>query len=63
VGPRWGFFSQFCDVAEDDLARYGYILDVKVGKKKKKKPYIYSWLPTGTYHKNLASWNFFSFEI
>jgi hypothetical protein len=34
---------------------------VKVGKT---KSFLYSWLPTtGTYHKNMAIWNFFSFEI
>jgi hypothetical protein len=26
------FFFQFCDVAEDDFARFGYILDMKVEK-------------------------------
>jgi hypothetical protein len=33
-------FSQIC-----------YILDMKVGKN---KIILYSWLPIGTYHKNLA---------
>jgi hypothetical protein len=26
---------------------------------KKKKLFLYSWLPTGTYHLNLAIWIFF----
>jgi hypothetical protein len=28
-------------------------------KLEKIRIFLYSWLPTGTYHKNLAIWNFF----
>ncbi len=46
-GSPQGFFSAFCDVAksgdhpENNLAKFGYIIDIKVGEnkfKKKKKP-------------------------
>jgi hypothetical protein len=37
------------------LDKFGYILDMKVrGVGGKKRILLYSWLPTGTYHKNLA---------
>jgi hypothetical protein len=40
---------------------------MKVGKKKKKKRktriVLYSWLPTGNYHKILAIWGNKFFEI
>jgi hypothetical protein len=40
---------------------------MKVGqnkfKKEKKQILLYSWLPTKTYHKNLAIWILFCFEI
>jgi hypothetical protein len=42
------------DHSENNLAKFGYILDMKVGKKKE-RILLYSWLPTGTYHKNLAT--------
>jgi hypothetical protein len=29
---------------------------------RKKKILSYSWLPTGTYYKNMAIWNFFSLK-
>jgi len=57
--PTWGlwdkqgFFLEVSDVADnhpDDLARFGYILDMKV-RKKPEFFYIYSWLHTGTHHK------------
>jgi hypothetical protein len=48
--------SQSGDHPESNLANFSYILDTKVGKKKKK--FIF-WLPTGTYHKNLVIWIFF----
>jgi len=74
-------FPNFSNVAEvvpvhpsDDLARLGYRLDMKVGKRKKKKRILlYSWLPNGTYHetlvfweivfRNLANWVFFFFFL
>jgi len=62
------YFFQFCDVAEVEiihkkiLARFGYRLDLKVGKKNT-RTLLYSWLPTGTYHKILAIWKFFWVEI
>jgi hypothetical protein len=41
---------------ENNLAKFGYALNMKVqGKKKEKEILLYSWLPTGTYHKNLAT--------
>ncbi len=57
-------FSQLvtiCDVtksgdhSQNNLAKFGYILDMKVGKFFFKKIlFLYSWLPTETYHENLA---------
>jgi hypothetical protein len=51
--PQGFFFKGFCgDHAENNLAIFGFILDVKVGKT---KPFLCSSLPTtGTYHKNMA---------
>jgi hypothetical protein len=47
---------QIVNCPENNLAKFGYTLDMKVGGKKKiKKILLYSWLPTGTYHKNLAT--------
>jgi len=43
------------DHSENNLAKFGYILDMKVGKKKRERILLYSWLPTRTYHKNLAT--------
>ncbi len=34
-----------------------------IWKFRKTTIYLQSWLPTGTYHENLAIWDFFSFEI
>jgi hypothetical protein len=51
--------SQSGSDSKNNLAKFGHILDMKVGKNKI-KIFLYSWLPTGTYHKNLAIWNFFS---
>ncbi len=51
--------SQSGNDSENNLPKFGHILDMKVGKNKI-KIFLYSWLPTGTYHKNLAIWNFFS---
>jgi len=60
---RAGFLSRilWCSQSNDidlknNLAKFGYIL---IRKKKKKKIFLYSWLPTGTYHKILAVWNLF----
>jgi hypothetical protein len=45
---------------KDDLARIGYILYMKIEKKKKTRIVLSSWLPTfGTYYKNLAVWILF----
>ncbi len=52
--------SQTGNDSENNFAKFGYILDMKVGKK---RIFLYSWLPAGTYHKNLAIWNFFFFKI
>ncbi len=35
----------------------------QICKWKKNRILLYSWLPTGTQHKNLAIWNFLFFEI
>jgi hypothetical protein len=42
-----------------NLAKFGYIIDVKVVGEKKNRVFLYSWLPTRTYHKKLAFWVFF----
>jgi hypothetical protein len=39
---------------ENNLAKFGYLLDMKVFKKN--KSLLYSWLPAGTYHQNLTIW-------
>jgi hypothetical protein len=57
----------FCDVAkvvcpENNLAtlsNFGYILDMKV---EKSRILLDSWLPAGTYHKNLANLGHFFHE-
>jgi hypothetical protein len=36
---------------ENNLAKFGYVIDMKVGKKN--RILLYSWLPTGTYHKKI----------
>jgi hypothetical protein len=38
------------------------ILLALVAKAQKNRILIYSWLPTGTYHKNLVIWIFFSLK-
>ncbi len=45
--------NQSGDHPQNNLAKFGYILDMKVGENKI-KIFLYSWLPTRTYHKNLA---------
>jgi len=47
--------SQSGNHSKNNLAKFGYILDMKV-EKKKTRILLYFWLPTGTYHKNLAIW-------
>jgi hypothetical protein len=42
---------------ENNLAKFGYIIDMKIVKKN--RILLYSWLPIGTYHKNLVIWDFF----
>jgi hypothetical protein len=60
-----GFFPGFCNVAkvgnhqENDFAKFGDIIDMKV---EKKGIFLYSWLPSGSYHKTgnlefLKIWN------
>jgi hypothetical protein len=44
--------SQSGNHSQNNLAKFGYILDMKV-EKKPESFYVF-WLPTGTYHKNLA---------
>jgi hypothetical protein len=39
--------------SQNNLAKCGYIPDMKV-LIKKNRILLYSWLPTGTYHKNLV---------
>ncbi len=50
--------SQSDNHPENNLAKFGYIRDMKVGKTKKKKnrSLLYSWLPSRRYHKTLAIW-------
>jgi hypothetical protein len=48
--------SQSGNHSENNLAKFGYVLDMEVGKK---KILLYSWLPTGTYHKNSGNLDFF----
>jgi hypothetical protein len=43
--------SQSGDHPENYLAKFGYIPYIKVGKN---KILLYSWLPPGTYHQNVA---------
>jgi hypothetical protein len=65
------FFSppQFFDVAEVAIihktifARFGYKLDMKVGKKKRKRIVLYSWLLIGTYCRKYGEMEKKSFKI
>jgi hypothetical protein len=50
----WG--SQGDDHPKNNLAKFGYILDMKVFFKK--TIILYSWLSTRTYHKTLVIWIF-----
>jgi hypothetical protein len=43
------------------LAKFGYIIDIQVGKKN--RILLYSWLPSGSYDKTLAIWNFFNLKF
>ncbi len=45
--------SQSGERSQNNLAKFGYTLDMEVGGK---KILLFSWLSTGTYHKNLAIW-------
>jgi hypothetical protein len=44
--------SQSGNYSQSNLAKFGCILDMK----KKNRILLYSWLPAGTYQKNLAIW-------
>jgi len=55
--PPIFWYSWSDDNPRNDFARLGYMLDMKVGGKT--RFLVYSWLPTGTYHQNLAIWIFF----
>jgi hypothetical protein len=48
--------SQSGDHPENNAAKFGFLLDMKVVKN---KIFLCSWLPNGTYNKNLK----FFFEI
>jgi len=72
VCPSRVSFKDFCVVAKvmiiqkNSLAKFGNILNMIVDRQKKKKKksfYILGYLPTGTYHKNLEIWKFFSFSL
>jgi len=53
--------SQTGNGQEINLAKFGCILDMQV---EKNGMLLYSWLPTGTYHKNLVNLGlFFSWKI
>jgi hypothetical protein len=64
----FSFFPNFSMQAKwqsssKNLAKFGYIPDINI---KIKNILLYSWLPTGTYHKNLAIYLFIilkSFEF
>jgi hypothetical protein len=43
--------SQSGDHLENNLAKFDYILDMKVEKKEKNRFYGVLWLPTRSYHK------------
>jgi hypothetical protein len=64
IGEEPGFllrilrFSQNGDHPENNLAKFGYIIDSKVGKKKTKKKKNRSWLPSESCHKTPATRNF-----
>jgi hypothetical protein len=45
--------SQIDDHPENNLAKFGYMLDMKVEKKEKNRFYDVLWLPTRSYHKIL----------
>jgi hypothetical protein len=47
--------SQSDDHPENNLAKFGYIPDMKVNRN---RSLLYSWLLTETYHKNLTIWIF-----
>jgi hypothetical protein len=48
------WYSQSGDQPENNLAKFGYVLDMKV---EKHRIFLYSWLSTITsYHKTLAIW-------
>ncbi len=57
--PKQGLFKGFCDVSkigdnpENNLAKFGYIPDMKAFFWKNRM-LLYYWLPSGTYHKNLV---------
>jgi hypothetical protein len=48
-------------IQKKKLAKFGYILNIKLGKKEKKN-LLYSWLPIGIYHKLMIEF-FFSNKI
>jgi hypothetical protein len=47
--------SQSDDHPENNLAKFGYIPDMKVNRN---RSLLYSWLLTETYHENLMIWIF-----
>jgi hypothetical protein len=53
--------TQNGDHPKNDLAKIWP--HARYESKKKPESFLYFWLPTGTYHKKLVIWNFFSFEI
>jgi len=54
VSLRILWCSQSGDHPENNLTKFGYMIDMKVGKKN--NILLYSWLPFGSYHKTLATW-------
>jgi len=52
--------SQSGNHSENNLAKFGYIVDMKVKKKNRNPSIFLAWLHIGSYHKTLAIWIFFS---
>jgi hypothetical protein len=55
---RISWCTQSGDHPENNLAKFGYIIDMKIAQNN--KIFLYSWLPSGSYYKTLEIWNFFN---
>ncbi len=67
VGPGFLLCILWCSQSgnhpENNLAKFCYILNMKLEIKIKIRILLYFWLPPGTYNNNLVIWLFFSFKI